>query len=203
MARGARVNRPRWRSPAATTPSTTAVSHSSCSTFARTISRRAILTRSGPGCAGTLVPARADLDGRGRRWRWLSHGGSWSRGWGRAWGLVSGQGEGQRGSRSGSHGRLQVARAWCGRERHGQRRWLEHGRLRRGRRRGWWRGWVLRRWRRRQQLLRAGRPGAHSLAIGGRREDEHRRRQQGGCGPPGPGSWMHLPWRRQRGAPGP
>lgn len=205
VARGTRVRRPCRRSPAATTRSTSAVSHCSCNTFARTTSRRANLRGRGAGCAGcagTLVPAVAGLGGRGRRRRCFGGGGNWSRGWGR--GLVSNQGEGQSRSRGGSHGRLQVASACGGWGRHGQRRWLEHGRLRYGRRRwrrrGWWRG---RRRRRRQQLLWPGKSGAHRLTIGRRREDEHRRRQQGGCGPSGLGSWMHLLWRRRREAPGP
>ena len=66
VARGARVSCPRRKSSTATTPCTTAVSHSSGCTFAGTISGGAILTRNRAGCTGTLVPARAGLGGRGR-----------------------------------------------------------------------------------------------------------------------------------------
>lgn len=113
VARRARGSRPRRRSPAATTPSTTAVSHSSCSTFSKTISRRAILTGRSPGCAGTLVPAGAGLGGRRHGRRRLGCDGSWSRGWGlgrgrgrgrgRGLGLFGSQGEGQSGRWGGSH----------------------------------------------------------------------------------------------------
>ena len=82
VARGARVSCPRRKSSTATTPCTTAVSHSSGCTFAGTISGGAILTRNRAGCTGTLVPARAGLGGRGRgrRWQWLGHSGSWRSG---------------------------------------------------------------------------------------------------------------------------
>ena len=70
VARGARISCPRRKRPAAATPCTTAVSHSSGWTFAGTISGRAILTRNRAGCTGTLVPARAGLNGRGRGRRW-------------------------------------------------------------------------------------------------------------------------------------
>ena len=67
VARGARISCPRRKRPAAATPCTTAVSHSSGCTFAGTISGRAILTRNRAGCTGTLVPARAGLNGRDRK----------------------------------------------------------------------------------------------------------------------------------------
>lgn len=115
VARGARVSYPRRKSSAATTPCTTAVSHSSGCTIAGTISGGAILTRNRAGCTRTLVPASAGLDGRGRghgrRWQWLGHSGSWSRGWGRGWGRGRGRGRGP--------GRAGAGAESCGQAGHG------------------------------------------------------------------------------------
>lgn len=78
VASGTSGSRSCWRSP-----TTVTVSRGSCSPFASTLSRSAILTGRAPSSTGALVSASAGFDGQGRG---LGRFGLKSWGW--AWDLV-------------------------------------------------------------------------------------------------------------------